>query len=207
MKPLVAAAVLLLGLGLVAGAAGADGTWRTVTNTGSGFSIGVPARWQVVPRSTPELNAAIVRLRAAKQAALANQLAQIAAVRRATRTTFGFQAFAWPPPKGAVVPDVTVKVDRLSARTTEAVLPSLARQIAKALAGTAGATASAPVATRLPAGRAMRVTGTTRISKTLGSRYALYLLIHGRRLYSLTFRGPATASETRTLESFRFAGP
>ena len=53
----------------------------------------------------------------------------------------------------------------------------------------------------------MLVTGTMRLSEKLRSRYSLYLLISGRRLYSLSFRGPATPSESRIAKSFRFVTP
>jgi hypothetical protein len=189
----------------VTGSAGAAAPWRTVAVPRDGFSIAVPGTWHVVPRSTPRLEALIAGLRKRKQTALALQFAQIAAVRRATHAVYRFQAFAWPPPKGAVVPDVTVKIDPLKAGTTRAALPRLARRIANALSRSAGATAAAPVARTLPAGRAMTVTGTTRISKSLRSRYALYLLIHGRKLYSIAFRGPATEAESDVVRRFRFS--
>lgn len=201
-----AAGVLLASL-VVAGAAGAAAPWQTIADKSMGFSVGVPGSWQVVPRSSPQLDAVVVRLRREKRLSLANQFAQVAAVRRTTHTTFSFQAFAWPPPKGAVVPDVTLKTDRLSSGTTGASLPYLARQIAKAIAGTSGATASTPSARKLPAGQAMTITGTTRLSKRLRSRFALYLLVHRRRLYSLSFRGPETPFENRIASSFRFLAP
>ena len=203
MSRLVAA--LLLGLAVAAGSAGAADPWRTVADRADGFSIAVPAAWQVVPHSTPRLSALVVRLRKAKRPALANQFAEIAATRRATHTVYPFQSFAWPAPKGPIVPDVTVKTDRLGVGTTSAALPLLARQIAKALAASKNATASAPVLRQLPAGRAYEVSGTTQLSKSLRNRYVVYLLIHGRTLYSVSFRGPATAVETRIVESFRFS--
>mgnify|MGYP000350744836 CR=1 FL=1 len=192
---------------LVLGLAGESGqaavSWRTAVDRPAGYTVSVPRSWQVVPRSTAELDRLIARLRAEKRTALANQLAQIAAVRRATGTTFRFQAFMWPAPSGAVVPDVTVKTDPLRAGTTAAALPQIARQVAKVLASTSGATASTPVTRSLPAGRAMQVTGTTRITKTTRSRFSLYLLIRGRRLYTLAFRGPASPLELRIAERFR----
>ena len=187
-----------------AGSAAAAVSWRTVADPGAGYSIAVPTAWQVVPRSTPRLNALIARLRDDERAALANQYAQIAATRRATHTVYRFQAFAWPPPQGRVVPDVTVKTDPLTAGTTQAALPYIARQIAKALSGSATATASTPVRRTLPAGPAVVVTGMTSVTKVVRSRYAIYLLIHGRKLYSVSFRGPKTAVEDRIIASFRF---
>jgi len=123
----------------------ADAPWRTVTVRSGGFSIAVPRAWKLVPRSTDRLNALVADLRKRKRPALALQYAQIAAARRATGAVYRFQAFAWPAPKGAVVPDVTVKLDPLTRGTTAAALPSIARQVAKALSRSAGATASAPL--------------------------------------------------------------
>jgi hypothetical protein len=179
--------------------------WRTLVDPAGGFSIAVPVSWQVVPRSTPELNALIARLAKTKRTALANQLRAIAAVRRVTHTVYRFQAFSWPPPKGAVVPDVTVKADPLTAGTTSTALPRIAQAIAKAISRSPTATVSAPVRRTLPAGQAFEVTGTTKVSKTLRSRYAIYLLIHGNRLYSISFRGPATTVESRIVNRFRFS--
>ena len=192
-------------LAAVALAGGADPPWRTVGVPADGFSIAVPRAWKLVPRSTQRLNALVADLRKQKRTALALQYAQIAAARRATKTVYRFQAFAWPPPKGAVVPDVTVKRDPLTPGTTVTALPSIAQQVAKALSRSTGATASAPVARTLPAGRAALVTGTARISKTARSRFAVYLLIHARTLYSISFRGPATAAEAQVVRRFRFS--
>jgi len=198
------AAVVVAALCLT-GVAAAEPAWRTITVSSDGFSIGVPAAWQTVPRSTPQLESLIARLRKEKRTALALQYAEIAATRRVTHTVYRFQAFAWPAPKGAVVPDVTVKTDPLTSGTTPSALPAIARQIVKALARSSAATATAPVARTLPAGHAVEVTGTARLTKSLRSRYAIYLLIHGRKLYSISFRGPKTAAEGRVLERFRFS--
>lgn len=195
------AAVVSVAAGTAAAAAADD--WRTAPDRAGGYSIAVPVTWQVVPRSPSALDAIVARLRAEKRTALAYQFAQIAAVRRATHSAFRFQAFAWPPPRGQVVPDVTVKIDPLSPGTTAAALPRIARQVSKTLAAAPTATANAPVAVRLPAGPAQRITGTAQISKTVRSRFALYLLVRGRRLYSVTFRGPATAVEREISRRFR----
>lgn len=182
--------------------AAAAAPWSRVTDRAGGYSIAVPASWQVVPRSTRRLDARVAQARALKQFALANQLAEIAAVRRKTRTVYRFQAFAWPPPKGAVVPDVTVRIAALTRRTTRAALAPIARQIAKSLSRAATVSASRRLV--LPAGEAFEVAGSIPLSKSLRSPFAIYLLMHDRRLYSLTFRGPAAAAERGILDSFRF---
>ena len=197
-----AAAVLFAACCVAAGSAAAQEPWRTFGGPAAGFSIAVPRSWQAVPRSTLELNALVTRLRREKRIALANQFTEVAAARRTTQAVYRFQAFAWPAPKGVVVPDVTVKTDPLTAGATPAALFPIARQIVKTLAGSTSATASPPLRRALPAGQAVSVTGTTRLSKSLHSRFAIYLLIHRGKLYTITFRGPATAVESRIVESF-----
>ena len=197
------AAALLAAVCLTAAATAHAADWRRVTDAAAGYSIAVPSGWHVVPRSLPQLQARIRQEVKAKHTALATQFAEVAAARRAAHTTYRFQAFAWPPPKGAVVPDVTVKTDRLTKGTTSAALPAIARQIAKSLSRSAGAKVAAPVRRTLPAGRAVLVSGSLRLSKAVRSRFALYLLVHGRTLYSLTFRGPRTAAEQRIAAGFR----
>ena len=190
---------------LMSGTASAAGSWRTVDDAAAGFSIAVPGTWRLVPRSTPALARLVHRLATEKRTALATQYAEILAARRVpNRAVFRFQAFAWPAPKGAVVPDVTVTIDPLRRGTRPSSLPLIARQIAKALSGSKAATVATTVRRVLPGGTAFVVTGTTRLSRTTRSHYAVYLLIHGRRLYSISFRGPATAAETRIVESLRF---
>ena len=178
--------------------------WHGTADRAGGYAIAVPSTWQVVPRSTPALDALVKRLRDDKRTALAYQYAQIAAVRKATHVVYPFQAFAWPAPGGRVVPDVTVKIDPLAAGATPAALPRIARQIAKTLDAAPSATAAPPVPRTLPAGAAQHVSGSTQVSKSVRSRFSLYLLIRGRKLYSITFRGPATAAEAGILQRFRF---
>lgn len=200
MKAVVAA--VAAAAWLTAGSAAAPAPWTHVTDSVAGYSIAVPASWQVVPRSTQRLDARVAQARRLKQFALANQFAEIAAVRRKTGTVYRFQAFAWPPPKGAVVPDVTVRIAALTHSTTRVALPLIARQIAKSLSRAASVSASRRLA--LPAGEAYEVAGSIPLSKTIRSRFAIYLLMHRRQLYSLTFRGPATAAERGILDSLRF---
>jgi hypothetical protein len=190
---------------LAPGTASAVGSWRTVDDAAAGFSIAVPGTWRLVPHSTPALARLVHRLATEKRTALATQYAEILAARRVRNSAdFRFQAFPWPAPKGAVVPDVTVKIDPLRRGTRPSALPLIARQIAKALSRSKAAGVATTVRRVLPGGTAYVVTGTTRLSRTTRSRYAVYLLIHGRRLYSISFRGPATAAETRIVESLRF---
>jgi hypothetical protein len=184
-------------------AAASPPPWRPFVDPAAGFSISVPAAWRVVPRSTSQLDALVAQLRKRKQIVLADQFAEIAATRKVTHTLYRFQAFVWPPPKGSVVPDVSVKTDRLAVGTTRAALPLIAREIAKALSRSPSPP-SPPVHRKLPAGPAVEVTGSARLTKSLRSRYAVYLLIHNRKLYSITFRGPATAVEARIVNGFRF---
>jgi hypothetical protein len=192
-----AAVVLALAAALAPAAhAGSGDAWRVVRDPAAGFSIAVPAGWRVVPRSTPALKALVVRLRGRKQVALSNQLTAILAARRnAPSGGFRFQAFAWPPPDGQIVPDVSVKVDAAAPKATARDLPVLAKQIERALGSARGTTVEHPVAERLPAGHGIRLAGTVRLGKTSRrSGFTLHLLLRGRRLYSLSFRGPAATT-------------
>lgn len=192
--------------GAAAGGAHAAVPWRTLSDSGGGFSIALPAGWQVVPRSTPALHALVSQLSRRRQTALASEYAEVAALRRTTHTVYRVQAFAWPAPAGDIVPDVTVKVDTLRRGTTPTALPLIARAVEQALSRAKKTTVSKPVGRRIPAGPTVEIAGTTRLSKTLRSRYAVYLLVHGGRLYSISFRGtPPDAVEARILASFRFS--
>lgn len=187
------AAVLLAALTVAHG-----GGWRTYSDAAAGFSLAVPGSWRVVPRADAALAALERRLQQRKQLALANELAVVAAERRRVKTTFAFQALQWPAPAGPTVPDVAVRTEPLTAHTTAAALPTIARQYAKALAGAKGATLQPLAQVRLPAGRAARITGSTPLGRAkLRSGFVVYLLVHGPRLYSIAFRGSAaqTVSE------------
>jgi hypothetical protein len=181
---------------VVAAAALAVSGWQTVVNPAAGFSISVPAGWQLVPTATATLRNRVVELRRAKRGALANQYAEIAAARRGASTGFPFQAFAWPPPKGPVVPDVTVKIDAVS--TT---LSRVAAEYVAALRKPAGAQVAPARAMRLPAGYAEEIAGSVPLagSKTLRSPYTVFLLVRGRRLYSIAFRGGTDAGLFRRI--------
>lgn len=191
---------------LVAGSAHAATHWRTLSDPADGFSIAVPAGWRTVPRSTPALEALVRQLSRRKETALASEYAEVAALRRTTHTVYRVQAFAWPAPAGEIVPDVTVKVDPLKRGTTAKALPLIARAMVRALSQAKATTVSKPVSRRLAAGPTIEIDGSTRLSKKLQSRYAVYLLVHGGRLYSISFRGTTPASvAARILASFRFS--
>lgn len=185
---IVAAAVVLV--------PAADGAaWQTHRDAAGGYTIAVPAGWQVVPRSTAKVSALAAHLHALHQDALANQFAEIAAARRTQPAVYRFQAFQWPAPKGAVDPDVTVKVDGVSATAR---LPAIARQFERALGAPRGATIETPRRVQLPAGPAVRLAGTTRLGKSLHSAYVVYLLLRHTKLYSLAFRSASSQSSAAT---------
>lgn len=206
---LAAAAAAALALSSAAGAA--DG-WRTYGDPGGGFAIAVPARWRLVPRSDRDLAALVVRLRKRREPALAAQYAAIAAARARLHTAFRFQAFQWPAPPGPIVPDVSVKIDRLASPATKTTLAALARQYEQALGRARGATVRPAVDLTLAAGPAVRIAGTTPLGRsTVRSGYVVYLLVRGTRLYSISFRAAAprvtadAALFARIAGTFRFA--
>lgn len=168
----------------VAAAALAAG-WRTYHDAAGGYSIDVPAGWQVVPHTTADVRKLAKRLQARHQDALAAQIEEIALSRRTQPAVYRFQALQWPAPKGATVPDVTVKVDTV-ARTAR--LAAIATQLEKALGSPRGATVEPPRTVELPAGTAIRISGTTRLGPKLHSAYLIYLFLRPGRLYTVAFR-------------------
>lgn len=180
-RALVAAGALAALLASAAAAAG----WRTYQDARGGFSIAVPASWQVVPHATADVRKLAAKLQAEHRTALASQLEEIVASRKTQPAVYRFQALQWPAPKGATIPDVTVKVDTV-ARTAR--LSVIAAQFEKALGSPKGATVEPPKAVKLAAGPAVRLAGTTRLGPKLHAAYVVYLILHPGRLYSLAFR-------------------
>lgn len=181
---------LLLSMSLAPTAAAAG--WRTYRDAAGGFSIAVPSSWQVVPHSTADVRRLAKRLQAQHRTALAMQLEEIAASRRTQPAVYRFQALQWPAPKGATIPDVTVKVDDVD---RAARLSVIAAQFEKALGSPKGATVEPAKAVKLPAGPAVRISGTTRLGTKLHSAYVVYLILRPARLYSVAFR--CVASQER----------
>lgn len=161
------------------------GSWRTYHDAAGGFSIAVPSGWQVVPHSTADVRKLAKRMQAEHRTTLAVQLEEIAASRRTQPAVYRFQALQWPAPKGATIPDVTVKVDTVA---RAAHLSVIAAQFERALGKPRGATVEPPRAVKLPTGPAVRIAGTTRLGAKLHAAYVVYLVLRPRRLYSVAFR-------------------
>lgn len=179
------ATLVALALAAVLASAAVAAGWRTYRDTAGGYSIAVPAGWQVVPRATADVRKLAKQLQARHETALATQLDEIAASRRTQPAVYRFQALQWPAPKGATVPDVTVKVDSVG-RTAR--LSVIAAELEKALASPRGATVEPARTVQLPAGTAIRISGTTRLGKKLHAAYLMYLFLRPRRLYTVAFR-------------------
>jgi hypothetical protein len=178
--------VVVAALAVAAPAQGAG--WRTHRDGADGFRVSVPRSWRVVPPSTTAVKALADAARKRKQAALETEYAVVVAERR-SEPRFAFQAFQWPSPSGSVVPDVTVKVDPVAPATTAKNLPAIAASYVKALAKSKSVHVDAPVSLRLPAGAAVRISGSAPLGKTGGrAAFQVYLLVAPRRLYSLAFR-------------------
>lgn len=210
MRP---AAVVLAALALAAPTAQASAAvpWRTYRDAAGGYSIAVPARWQVVPRSDAALRQLVARLRKTHERALADQLAAAGAARAKARAAFRFQAFEWPPPPGPVVPDVTVKTDRLAPGSKPDVLAKIAAEYVRSLGAGKGTRVAPALRVALAAGPAYRVSGTAQVAKSLRSGFVVYLLVHADRLWSLSFRASAARAAAdgalyrRIAGGFRFA--
>ena len=179
------AALVALVLSAVLASAAIAAGWRTYRDAEDGFSIAVPAGWQVVPHATADVRALARRLQAEHRTALANQLEEIATSRKTQPAVYRFQALQWPAPKGATIPDVTVRVDTVA---RAARLSVIAAQFEQALGKPRGATVEPPAAVKLPAGAAVRIAGTTRLGPKLHAAYVVYLILRPGRLYSVAFR-------------------
>lgn len=180
-RAIFVAVLLSAALASVAVAAG----WRTYRDAKGGFSIAVPAGWQVVPHATADVLALAKRLQAEHRTALATQLGEIAASRKTQPAVYRFQALQWPAPKGATIPDVTVKVDTVA---RAARLSVIAAQFEQALGKPRGAIVEPPKRVKLVAGPAVRIAGTTRLGPKLHAAYVLYLVLRSGKLYSVAFR-------------------
>lgn len=199
--------LVLLGLCLalaVCTSAGAASGWKTHADRKTGFSIDVPSRWQVVPRTPKAVKALAARLRKQGKGKLADQLAVLAAGKGAAKSlaSFRFQAFRWPAPKGPITTDVTVKVDAVPPGYRATDLKRVAAGVAKSLRAVHGSTAAAPVKLTVPAGPAWEIRGTLPLgTKTkLRSAYTLVLILGRDRMYELAFRsGVARAKKEAKL--------
>jgi hypothetical protein len=201
-------------LATAAGAANLPST--TYVDKADGFAITIPRAWELVPRSTASLKAAIAALKQTKkseQIALASTFSSILASAggRSGLTAYRFQAFAWPvDPTTPLLTEVSVGVVATSKAYGSAQLGTLGAEYANALSANSGSKILVPKTVTLPAGKAEFIEGTIPAGPGLATGIELYLIPHGKRVYELSFsidsRGLSEATLfTSIAEHFAFA--
>lgn len=190
---MVVAGALAAGLGVGAAAASTSVPVVTLVDKAEGYTITVPRSWAPIPRSEAGIRSLITQLKARKTAeadALASTYSSILASPQAVSelSTFGFQAFPWPPdPNTPILTELSVKVTHTSLTDTAANLAMLGQQYAAALRDNAGAKIDSPREVKLPAGNAEFVEGSVPAGGGLSNGVELYLLPHRSHLYALSF--------------------
>jgi hypothetical protein len=208
VNPILAA---ILGALVLAGtAAGADKPVGYIDKA-DGFRIVMPAKWYPVPRSATAVRQLIAALKKQKKTDLASAYGfYLTANGQTERKAYVFEAFYFDGPTSDPVPlSVSVQVVPAKRAYTSADLASAGRTYAGALASTKGAKVSAPSAIKLPAGKAELIRGVVPNGGGVSTGAELYLLVHGKRLYALSFKVNAVllsrAKVFRSIaETFRF---
>ena len=193
----VKAAVLALTAALVlaTGAGAAAPPEQKWIDKRDGFSVILPARWYVVPRTTAAVKQTIAALKKQKRAAVANEYAfYLTAFGRQQLKDFVFQAFLdISPSTDPIPPQFAVQVTKGSKPYRTSDLTAAGRAYASSLAQNKGAKISAPKRISLPEGPAEFLTGSVPAGTGLADGFELYLLVHGGKLYALKFDIDAVA--------------
>jgi hypothetical protein len=155
-----------------------------------GFSVILPARWYVVPRSTAAVSRVIAAARKAKKTGLASAYAFfLTANGKRELQAYAFQAFYFNGPTTDPVPiELSIQIVHGRHAYTAADLADAGLTYGRALASNQGAKIAAPARIRLPAGPAQFLTGTVPNGGGVSTGLELYLLAHGKRLYVLSFK-------------------
>jgi hypothetical protein len=191
-------------------AANVKGT-RWVDKAG-GYTITIPKTWQLIPRTTAQVNTLIATLKKQKKTALASFYKSILATTagRTDLKAYRFQAFAWPDSETQPVPiQVSLGLVKTKTPVTTKALPSVAAVFANQLASNKGAKITVPKIVTLPAGKAEFIEGTIPIGGGIDNGLELYLIPHGKTVYELAFQIEASQLKTATLftsiaQQFRF---
>jgi hypothetical protein len=175
-----------------------------------GFSIVVPAKWYPVPRTVAEINAVIANLKKQKNTGLATAYGfYTTANGRTELKAYVFEAFYYNGPTTDPVPlSVSVQVDKRIAYAAKD-LPAAVRAYGNSFASIKGAKIAAPKLIKLPAGQAEYLTGTVPNGGGVSTGLGLYILVHAKKLYVLSFKIDAAllsrAADFRAIaENFRF---
>jgi hypothetical protein len=187
-------------IGLVAAAAlglvdsAAAGVWKRHDVPRAGFSVEVPATWQIVPRSVSSVQALIRRLRSQGRVSVARQYqALIDDPYARDNLRQSFQAFAWPALPSSVRTDVVIGTHTLT-KAQAALGDGLLDGFAAGLARQIGSRDVRVRKLRLPAGAAREITGTVTLDRSYGgakSAVTVYAILHRRRLLIVNCRTDA----------------
>ena len=206
-------AVLVGAFLLLAGAASAA-TTPTETkwiDKADGFSVILPAKWYPVPRTVTAVTQTIAALKKQKKTDLATAYSFYLTARGKTELkAYVFQAFYFNGPTMDPVPiDVSIQVVPSKTAYKPADLIAAGKAYANQLASNKGAKITVPALIKLPEGQAEFITGTVPNGGNVSTGLELYLLVHGNRLYALSFKiDAAVLSQAKIFrsiaENFRF---
>jgi hypothetical protein len=184
-------AVLLGAWLLLAGAVSAATTPAATKwiDKADGFSVILPAKWYPVPRTVTAVNNTIAALKKQKQTSLATAYGfYLTANGKTELKAYKFQAFYFNGPTMDPVPlSVSVQIDKRIAYTAKD-LPAAVRAYGTSFASIKGAKIAAPKLIKLPAGQAEYLTGTVPSGAGVSTGLELYILIHAKKLYVLSFK-------------------
>jgi hypothetical protein len=182
----------------LAGGAGAATTPKAnlIVDKKYGFSILLPplraalvgtTTWYPIPRTLAAIKQTIAGYKAAHDTSLASAYGEVD-----TRqlSQYAFQAFLWPPLESVVPTEVSVQVVS-GLHLTTADLTAAGTEYAHELSG-GGTVVSSPTRLTLAAGPAEFVQADVNNGGGVHTGAALYLFIHGGRLYVVSFEIDAT---------------
>src|SRR5262249_55747607 len=146
--------------------------------------------------STARIKAMIAQLKEKKATLdLADAYAQILSTSagQSGLKAYVFQAFDWPQSPDTPIPtEVSVAITQAKKALTDKDLPGIGATYANELASSTGSKIRVPQIVKLPSGKAEFIIGTVPAgSYTNGVE--LYLIPHGKRLYTLAFQIDARA--------------
>ena len=192
---------LLATLVLAGAATAATPTQTKWIDRRDGFSIILPAKWFAVPRTVKAVDATIAALKKQKQPDLAKAYSFfLTANGKAELKAYAFQAFYFNGPTSDPVPiEVSIQIVRAKKPYTSANLAAAGKAYANALASTSGAKIAVPSALKLPAGPAELIKGSVPNGGGVRTGVELYLLVHGARLYALSFKIDAAVLSQATV--------
>jgi hypothetical protein len=168
----------------------------TYVDRSAGYEITIPTKWQTIPRNASTIKAMIARLEKKKSTAdLADAYRQILAssAGKSGLKAYVFQAFDWPADPDTPIPtEVSVAITKVKRALTNKDLPAIGAEYANELSANPGSKITVPKIVKLPSGKAEYIVGTIPAgSYTNGLE--LYLIPHGKRLYTIAFQVDARA--------------